>query len=984
MIHVMAKVRGECLFCSTKLPLYLKLKSADFCSEAHKRAYYEQQQQLALDRLLETEKILSSARARKLPLREPKGVLTGNDAPRLATSRDPVATAMADPILYVPKGWAAADCQLTTTHPVAFSTVVVLPSGPDLDTGVHPLRHLQTAGREPEPPFVEELTGALASLALNTSRIGTPVEPSGLPSLSGAEALPRGPEISFPSFAPSTVSWEIQPAGPVDTGLTAPRQATLAVASLVVEEFRPIPVIEARWEGSTQPVPISCAERPVWMRPACPPKPPPCGKGPEPPRRSPFLPVFGRPDDPLPTTLNIGCPVPFELRVASSEPQLYGYSATRSAVPPPQLPSPPSNTAEPWCPAVNPSVALHLFPSSQAGPPVALLSQQPFSLLPVLPELETARHAPRTSFEKLQPLAEYTLGTQCRSVPGHFPNDLLAAAIRGDRQPVVVPAAIPRLESVSAPPITLTFGGLQPLSGLGGASPQPAVMPAATPPDAAYVDGWPVAVPAAIPRFSTLARAGRVPRLGAIQPVLPGRLAAGDVYPRAYVSASVSGKLDVAIPELKVALVSGEPLYVPAIAARQDSRTPPLAPPAPLRREAVQPVAVRMAGVAAPYSPGGAHTTRSVEALRRAKEPAHPTPPMCVRIVRFRVTPRPVDDRKTLPAAPAAVGPLPSRLSSALPVSRLVVKPWTDTPPREPVPVPLPDFAFPVAPPPPRLRPVLPAPISPPSAGPPVPPFRPAKRHHLRRVAAWLSTPKGLIAAGALLAAFALQPAWSYFGGVERIGESMHRSKTAVQSSIGSRSGVRFTEDFTQRFDKWEGRRDPEETWSMDEAGFVVPGDLAIYRPSAKMADYRLEFLGGLERKALSWAYRVQDFDNYYVAKILITKPGSLPALSVERYAVIGGKEGPHRINPISLTIRGQSMLRVSMNAYGPDFDIRIDGRIVDSWTDSRIETGGVGFFNAKGESSKISWMKVEYQYDILGRVCSWFADSPVIQEGRR
>jgi hypothetical protein len=59
---LMAKARSECLFCSAKLPLFLKLKHADFCSDEHRAAYYDQQQKLALQCLIDTEQLLARAK----------------------------------------------------------------------------------------------------------------------------------------------------------------------------------------------------------------------------------------------------------------------------------------------------------------------------------------------------------------------------------------------------------------------------------------------------------------------------------------------------------------------------------------------------------------------------------------------------------------------------------------------------------------------------------------------------------------------------------------------------------------------------------------------------------------------------------------------------------------------------------------------------------------------------------------------------------
>ncbi len=83
--------------------------------------------------------------------------------------------------------------------------------------------------------------------------------------------------------------------------------------------------------------------------------------------------------------------------------------------------------------------------------------------------------------------------------------------------------------------------------------------------------------------------------------------------------------------------------------------------------------------------------------------------------------------------------------------------------------------------------------------------------------------------------------------------------------------------------------------WSFDENGFVKPGTLALYRPSLGLRDYDMEFLGLIDKKALSWVVRAKDFDNYYVVKLVVTKAGPLPTMGITRYAVIDGKAQAQR-----------------------------------------------------------------------------------------
>ncbi|PYT19138.1 MAG: hypothetical protein DMG59_01315 [Acidobacteria bacterium] len=104
------------------------------------------------------------------------------------------------------------------------------------------------------------------------------------------------------------------------------------------------------------------------------------------------------------------------------------------------------------------------------------------------------------------------------------------------------------------------------------------------------------------------------------------------------------------------------------------------------------------------------------------------------------------------------------------------------------------------------------------------------------------------------------------------------------------RAAVALDEDFRTGLDEWTSRGNATASWSFDATGFVRPGALALYRPSLGLTDYQMQFLGLIDKKAMSWVVRAADFDNYYVVKLVVLKPGPLPTIGVTRYAVVNGK----------------------------------------------------------------------------------------------
>jgi len=202
-----------------------------------------------------------------------------------------------------------------------------------------------------------------------------------------------------------------------------------------------------------------------------------------------------------------------------------------------------------------------------------------------------------------------------------------------------------------------------------------------------------------------------------------------------------------------------------------------------------------------------------------------------------------------------------------------------------------------------------------------------------------------------------------------------------LNQTISGRAAVAYADDFRSGLDAWESRSNLTRSWSYDAAGFVRPGPLAVFKPTVDLSDYRFEFLAEIDQKALGWAFRAEDLNNYYAMKFVVVKPGPLPLVHIVRYAVINGREGPHVDKPLPITVQADMLYRVQVNARGGDFTILAQGQVVDFWSDNRLQHGGVGFFCNRGERARLRWVEVSHQYDALGRLCAYLA--PYGIEGR-
>jgi hypothetical protein len=210
------------------------------------------------------------------------------------------------------------------------------------------------------------------------------------------------------------------------------------------------------------------------------------------------------------------------------------------------------------------------------------------------------------------------------------------------------------------------------------------------------------------------------------------------------------------------------------------------------------------------------------------------------------------------------------------------------------------------------------------------------------------------------------------------ITSALRRQFVNIRNTVAERAAVALNEDFRSGLDDWQTRGDLSTAWSFDSNGFVRPGTLALYRPSLRLTDYQMDFLGLIDKKALSWVARAADFDNYYVIRLVMLKPGPLPTIGVERYAVVGGKAQKRVTRVAPINSRPDEIYHVSLNVHEDTYLLSLQGQVVDTWSEPQLKRGGVGFFSAAGEASRVRWVQITHQYDMLGRLCAYLVPSNI------
>jgi len=155
--------------------------------------------------------------------------------------------------------------------------------------------------------------------------------------------------------------------------------------------------------------------------------------------------------------------------------------------------------------------------------------------------------------------------------------------------------------------------------------------------------------------------------------------------------------------------------------------------------------------------------------------------------------------------------------------------------------------------------------------------------------------------------------------------------------------------------------------------GSVRPGRLRLWAPSLELTDYNFGFEAQIEKRGIGWAFRASNRDNYYGARVEVIRPGIDPVTSVVHYAMVKGRQIDRTALPIPLGIIRNEQYQVSMRIRGDKFVTSINGKVVDTWRDDRLRSGGVGFFAEKGDIASIHSVSVSTERGLLDRLFSSF-----------
>ena len=211
----------------------------------------------------------------------------------------------------------------------------------------------------------------------------------------------------------------------------------------------------------------------------------------------------------------------------------------------------------------------------------------------------------------------------------------------------------------------------------------------------------------------------------------------------------------------------------------------------------------------------------------------------------------------------------------------------------------------------------------------------------------------------------------------------LQRTGDAISAAVRSSAPVTLHHDFHTGLGDWAtvalkggGNVDDPRNWiaSASAPELIRPGSLRLWTKSVSLQNYQMEFMGQMEKKSLSWAFRATDQNNYYAAKLVMTKPGPIPNASLVRYVVMNGREWPRVQTSLPLTIERGVNYRVRMTVQDDTFVAYVNGQAVGKWSDTRLRHGGVGFFSDDEDSQQISWVNLSERDSFMGKLLAHFS----------
>jgi hypothetical protein len=196
-----------------------------------------------------------------------------------------------------------------------------------------------------------------------------------------------------------------------------------------------------------------------------------------------------------------------------------------------------------------------------------------------------------------------------------------------------------------------------------------------------------------------------------------------------------------------------------------------------------------------------------------------------------------------------------------------------------------------------------------------------------------------------------------------------------MRKTVANRASLQVADDFQSGMKSWGTQAGAYPAgWQRSPDGYVETGAIAVFNPTLKFTDYRLEFFSQIESKSVGWAVRARDEKNYHAMKFTVVEAGLRPIIALVHYNVIDGKPGRKIQTPLNVMVHNNQPLQVTVNVRGNHLVTSVDGEEVDTFVSDVLPAGGVGFFSDTGERARLYWTRVTKNDDWLGHVCAFLS----------
>lgn len=136
----------------------------------------------------------------------------------------------------------------------------------------------------------------------------------------------------------------------------------------------------------------------------------------------------------------------------------------------------------------------------------------------------------------------------------------------------------------------------------------------------------------------------------------------------------------------------------------------------------------------------------------------------------------------------------------------------------------------------------------------------------------------------------------------------------------------------------------------------VAAGTVILHRQSLVQNDYRLDFLWRPSATGVTWFVRFEDPRNYGGLRIKPV-PMAPRMFVVEHFAVLNGAVRSRATKLV--VIPKQETVAIRTDAAGNSFHLYVNGNPVTQWTDPRLTSGAIGFFEDNARQNDIQSIRI-------------------------